>query len=357
MGAILAATPAVQVSTFEVGSNGTGPGPAQRVWDVGVQPADRRGANVSGILLTGLTLNYGSFEEVSVGTAAHSAEWPVLGVQMQFIVKSGGNRYSGTLYADGAFRRLQSFNIDSRQLPDDVRERWRACRPATPIGSGVPTMSTRMLGGYVRKDRSRDGSVRNQDISARQVNFPVRPVVTRLTNYSAKTTFSLNDRHRLVGYGHVGWEPATCTHSLHSVLQAPSTRTPPSIARKPRRQRSTHRAGSGKAQWNATLASNLFAEVAVGQFGNARPEEPNGAGPRFEDIDTLDRQRRQSSLAVEPETKPGVWHAQCRRRRSSRTAHHQAWRDTHAVHWGRTSGAKGMTATCFMCSAIHGRVK
>jgi hypothetical protein len=70
------------------------------------------GIHVTGILGTGLSLNYGSFEEVSVGTAAHSAEWPVPGVQMQFVVKSGGNQNRGVLYADMASHGWQSFNID-----------------------------------------------------------------------------------------------------------------------------------------------------------------------------------------------------------------------------------------------------
>ncbi len=74
------------------------------------------GINLSGISSTGLTLNFGSFEEVVVGTAAHGPEWPLPGVQMQIVVKSGGNQYHGSVYADYENRALQSFNIDADQI-------------------------------------------------------------------------------------------------------------------------------------------------------------------------------------------------------------------------------------------------
>jgi hypothetical protein len=100
IGAILAATPAVQMTRFEVGGNAEMAGPSAAYGIFGQNRPMVEGINVSGIQSTGFTLDFGSFDEVSVGTAAHSAEWPMAGVQIQFITKSGGNRYRGSFYGD-----------------------------------------------------------------------------------------------------------------------------------------------------------------------------------------------------------------------------------------------------------------
>ncbi len=112
---------------------------------------------------------------MSVGTAVHGAEWPLPGVQMQFISKSGGNRYRGTLYADYEHHDWQSFNIDESQI-----------RRGAQGGSGLsPREANRLwsyhdlnadVGGYIKPDRLWwYSSFREQDVSARQVNFPVKP--------------------------------------------------------------------------------------------------------------------------------------------------------------------------------------
>ena len=69
--AILSATPAVHVGRFEVGGT---TGDASLYGAYGTLGANRpmiEGISVTGIFPTGFTLNFGSFEEVSVGTAAH----------------------------------------------------------------------------------------------------------------------------------------------------------------------------------------------------------------------------------------------------------------------------------------------
>ena len=85
--AILAATPAVQMTRFDVGGNAEMAGPSAAYGIFGQNRPMVEGINVSGIQPTGFTLDFGSFDEVSVGTAAHSAEWPMAGVQIQFITK------------------------------------------------------------------------------------------------------------------------------------------------------------------------------------------------------------------------------------------------------------------------------
>ena len=125
--AILTATPAVQVGHFEVGgSSGDSGIPYSAYGTVGANRPMVEGITVTGIFPSGFTLDYGSFSEVSVGTAVHGAEWPMPGVQMQFISKSGGNRYRGTLYASYEYHDWQSFNIDENQIRSRGTRRPRA---------------------------------------------------------------------------------------------------------------------------------------------------------------------------------------------------------------------------------------
>ena len=103
---------------------------------------------------------------------------------MQFITKSGGNQYRGTLYADYENRAWQSFNIDESQI----------ARGAQGGGGLSPGDANRLwsyhdlnadVGGYIKKDALWwYSSFRDQDVAARQVNFPVGPHRTRVTNYS-----------------------------------------------------------------------------------------------------------------------------------------------------------------------------
>ena len=182
--ALLSATPAVHVGRFEVGGT-AGDGSLYSAY--GTQSANRpmiEGISVSGIFATGLTLNFGSFDEVSVGTAAHGPEWPLPGVQMQIIVRSGGNHYHGLAYGDFESRALQSFNIDRDQI-----QRGAQGGPDLPPREANRVWSDHDLnadvGGYIAPDKAWwYFSWREQNVAARVVNFPVSPLQTELVNYT-----------------------------------------------------------------------------------------------------------------------------------------------------------------------------
>ena len=166
--AILAATPSVHVARFEVGGNsGDAGSPYAAYGTFGSNRPMIEGLHVAGLFPTGFKLDYGSFEEVSVGTGAHSAEWPAPGVQMQIVTKSGGNQYRGTLYADYENQTWQSFNVDEEQIrrgaqggsglsPGDANRLWRY----HDINADA--------GGYIRRDATWwYGSFREQEVSQR----------------------------------------------------------------------------------------------------------------------------------------------------------------------------------------------
>ena len=287
MFAILAATPAVQVARIEVGGS---TGDSGRPYSAfGTLRANRpmvEGINVAGILAIGLPLDYGSFDEVSVLTAAHGPEWSAPGVHMQFVVKSGGNQYHGALYADYEHRGWQSFNIDENQIrrgaqgggglaPRDANRAW-----------GYHDLNAD-VGGYIVPDRVWwYSSVRDQDVSARQVNFPVKPVQTHLTTYSGKATYRVTRNNTFTAFGQLGknhqpnrldpFGPAGGSLSGTTAVNEAADATGEQNA-------------SGliaKAEWNAVVRDNVFFEARVGAFRTRVSQEPNGTAPRFEDIGT-----------------------------------------------------------------------
>jgi len=281
MGSILAATPSVFVSRFDVGGSSIETGSYGAYGTSGFNRPMMEGLSVTGIVPTGFKLDFGSFEEVSVGTGAHGPEWHSAGVQMQFISKSGGNQYRGTIYADYENGHWQSFNIDDEQV-----------RLGAAGGGGlVPRDANRLwsyydvnadVGGYVKPDTLWwYFSFRDQDIAARQVNFPVEPHRTHLTNYTSKATYRLAPGHKLIAFGQAGRNHQP--YRLDSLLAGDSAIN--------ESEDSTSRQLSwgwiGKVEWNATVGDSSFLELRAGQFGANRSETPNGRAPRFEDITRL----------------------------------------------------------------------
>lgn len=285
--AILSATPGVHVGRFEVGGTG---GDASLYSAYGTSTANRpmiEGISMSGIFATGLTLNFGSFGEVSVGTAAHGPEWPLPGVQMQIIVRSGGNQYHGSVYGDYENRALQSFNIDSDQIG-----RGAQGGPALP-----PREANRVwndhdfnadIGGYMARDKAWwYFSFREQNLAARVVNFPVRPLRTELVNYTAKVTYEFKPKNRLVLFGHAGrnrqpnrldpFGPAGSGLSAATAINESDESTSEQLAW----------GWVWKSEWNGVIGDNALVELRAGEFGADRPEKPNGTAARFEDVGTL----------------------------------------------------------------------
>jgi hypothetical protein len=288
MWAIQAATPAVYVARFDLGASATGlGGPISAYGTAGFNRPMVEGISVTGINPTGFTLNYGAFEEVSVGTAAHGPEWHSPGVHMQFVSKSGGNQYRGTLYADFGIRDWQSFNIDEGQVRRGAQGgRWLSPRDANRLW-GYRDINAD-VGGYIKPDTVWwYFSVREQEVSTRQVNFPVKPLRTSLTNYSGKATYQPSQRNKLVAFGQAGRN-----HQPDRLDPFGPTGfgVGPATAINESEASTTEQLAWGwvwKGEWNSVINDRLFFEVRAGQFGANRPQKPNGTTARFEDVGNL----------------------------------------------------------------------
>jgi len=279
MNAILAATPAVQLTRFDVGGSAAlAPGPFSAYGIAGYNRPTLEGISVSNMNPFGFTLDYGAFDEVSVGTGAYGPEFPSPGVHMQFITKSGGNRYDGTIYTGHENRAWQAHNIDAGQVARGA-----------PGASGLPASEANRLdryhdvnadaGGPVRKDRLWwYVSFRDQGAAARQVNFPIEPLETRATTTTGKGTLRLGDHHRLVafGQGSRNRQPIRLDGFLRSASAINES------VESTASQLSTGLVW--KAEWNAVVGKTVFFEVRAGRFAAARSETPNGVSARFEDL-------------------------------------------------------------------------
>lgn len=288
MWAIQAATPAVYLPRFDLGASATGfGGPVSAYGTPGFNRPMVEGVSVSGINPTGFTLDYGAFEEVSVGTAGQGPEWPWPGVSMQFISKSGGNRYRGTLYADYLNNEWQSFNIDSEQIRRGARgSRALSPREANRLSNYRDVNAD--IGGYIKPDTLWwYSSVRHQDVSSRQLNFPVKPLQTSLRHYSGKTTYQATQDDKFVAFAQVGRN-----HQAHRLdpFGPADYGLSPTTAINESEEAATEQLAWGwvwKGEWNSVINDTVFIEVILGQFGANRPEKPHGNAPRFEDVGNL----------------------------------------------------------------------
>lgn len=288
--AILAQSPAIALTRIDVGGSAAGTQTTYRVYGTTGQNRPM----VEGIVATegtdaaGFYYDYGSFDEVSVGTAAHSAEMPWPGVQTQLISKSGGNAYHGTFYGDYESENVQSFNVDEDQIargaqgglgltPRDVN-RLTAYHD---INGG--------LGGYVKKDRLWwYGSFRDQDVSARYVNFPVKAHRTRLTNVTGKGTFLLTPNNKFIGYAQAGRKHQPTRLDPFGPTGGSLSPTTAINLTEEATWEQLYWGWVHKGEYNWIVSDAAFFEVRAGQFGYNWPNKPNGSSPRYEDIGNLE---------------------------------------------------------------------
>jgi Carboxypeptidase regulatory-like domain/TonB dependent receptor len=277
---ILSETPALKLTRVDVG--GSSAGSQTNYYAYGTTGQNRpmiEGINsTQGTERFGNYVDVGSFEEIAVNAAAHTAEMAVPGVQMVFISKSGGNAYHGSLVGHYENERWQSFNIDSAQIASGI----------TGGGGLAPRDVNRLhkfrdtgadVGGFVVKDRLWwYGGVRDLETETRVTNFQVKPFATRLTSYTAKVTYTVTTNNKLIGYvvrnskhqpnrldafalgltGIYSSEDASFNQYLYPRLY--------------------------KGEWDTVFGDSVFLENRVGQYGFDWPDTNYTSAPRYEDL-------------------------------------------------------------------------
>jgi hypothetical protein len=278
--AILAESPGIQLNRIDVGGSAAG----TQTGYVTYGTSGQNRPTVEGIVATegtdaaGFYYDYGSFDEVAVNAAGHSAEMPWPGVNSNFISKSGGNEFHGTFYSDYENENIQSRNTDDDQI-----------RRGLTAGGGLQPSDLNRLtkyhdlnigaGGRIVRDRLwYYGSFRNQYVAARLPNFPVAPHPTELTNYGGKGTYNITQNNKLIGYAQAG--------KKHQPLRQDSFLLGNTTGINVAEDSTWEQLYWGwvfKGEWNSVINDKTFFEVRAGQFGYNWPNHVNGTAPRFED--------------------------------------------------------------------------
>jgi len=267
MWALLAVTPAVQMSRIDVGGNRAGTQTGYTAYGFSGQVR----VLIEGINTTegtggaGFYFDYSSLEEVFLGTSGQSAEMPNPGVQSQFIAKSGGNLFTGEGYLDWYNNSLQGSNIpDSYTAPTAFNN-----SPIREHSNEIDRYYNYSLnvGGPIKKDRLWWFGTYNKQFNAvAQPNFNFDSTFdTALWNAVGKGTFQANQRNKFVGYYQWG-------QKLQATRLPFSTYTYNSVG-------PTYKQDSGswvwKGEWNGTLSDKLYVEARYGDFGYYFPTLAN----------------------------------------------------------------------------------
>src|SRR5438094_1494706 len=155
---LLAVTPGVAMSRIDVGGNRAGTQTGYTAY--GYSGQNRvlvEGINTTeGTAGAGFYVDYGSFEEVFLGTIGQSAEMPTPGVQSQMLGKSGGNKFQGELYQDyesnGMIGENIEKNLPSRFLYDPASNPGGAIRLHSNETESYRDFNIN-VGGPIKKDK------------------------------------------------------------------------------------------------------------------------------------------------------------------------------------------------------------
>jgi len=306
---LLALTPGVGMSRIDVGGNRAGTQTGYTAY--GYSGQNRvlvEGINTTeGTSGAGFYVDYGSFEEVFLGTIGQGAEMPTPGVQSQMLGKSGGNKFQGEFYQDYETNGMIADNITGNLPPqfaysstntNGVREHSNETQKYRDTNINV--------GGPIKKDRTWwYFSYRNQKTSVGQPNFvgPISGTLfdTKLWNPSGKVTHQINKNNKLIGYYQWGQkeQPNRLPSSTNSYTDLGSTLSQLS--------------GSWiyKGEWNGTLSNSTYVEARYGVFGyyfpllantdTTQPQIINNQLAQYfngDQKEQTDRQRRQLTGSV-----------------------------------------------------------
>jgi hypothetical protein len=196
---VMGQSPGIRVSTIDVGGSRAGTQTGfeafgfsgqVRVQVDGVNTTEGTGA-------AGFYYDYGSFDEIQLGGDGMDAQSATPGVQLNAVIKSGGNRIRGTFYADYENQDFQGTNVDA-----DLK--------ALGIGQGTRTLSYHDFNGDIGGPFKQDKfwyyvSLRRQDNTVTVTGFPVENPgdfgqLTSLQNGTYKLSYQLNQNNRLSHY-------------------------------------------------------------------------------------------------------------------------------------------------------------
>ncbi len=294
---LIAEAPGMTVTRFDVGGStaGTqtgfsayGQSGQVRVQIDGVNTTEGTGA-------AGFYYDYGAFEEVQIGTDSNDASMPTPGVQLNAVLKSGGNRLSGDVYVDYENEGLQGKNVDDQLRRLGVGEGARITKYYDPNIN---------VGGPIKRDRLwYFSSFRNQFIGTTVTGFPAEKpsnfeFATKLTNLTYKLTQQLSSNNKLSHYIQFG-------RKLQPHRGAGSTVYTDGVYK----QDSFSYAGN--VEWNSILGPRFFFNARFSSFGYIWPNLAYGV-----DLQVGENVRNRLSEVGTGNVAGGAWQDRYDRRRN-----------------------------------------
>jgi outer membrane receptor protein involved in Fe transport len=280
--ALIAIAPGTTMSAFDVGGSRAGTQTGYSAYGRGGQVRVQvDGANATeGTGGTGY-FNYGAFEEVQIGTDSNDASMPSPGVQINAVIRSGGNDFRGELYVDYEHEKLQQRNVTEALQRVGVGEGSRITSYYDPNIA---------VGGPIRKDKFwYFVSAKNQRIGTTVTGFPAEgpsdfEFVTKLENITDKLTYQLGPNHKLSHFLEV-------RRKLQPSRDASSTRYSDAVFKQ------ESMSSYGTVDWNAIVGPSFFYNVRASSWGYNWPNYAYGTGGLGADIQHRRSERQTGNVA------------------------------------------------------------
>ena len=282
--AIAAQTPGVSMSRMDVG--GSNAWTQQGFQAYGVGGGERN--EVEGIMVNEGSgqmyyTDFSSFEEVSVTAAGNTAEVGTPGAFSNFVSKSGGNTFHGTMYFDFENDVMEAHNIDAAQIAMGIKgSQYLATEDLNRLS--LFRDFTADIGGYVKKDRIWWYFGYRNNVA--DLRFPTLVDDIQHTYgpvYSLKGTFNASPNHRfVVYYQHAG----KVQPDYLGAIALPTGRDTTAIMHADTVWSSGYPNDISKGEYNATLSNRLFLMVRGGAMKSFWYRNYKSSAPRIEDIST-----------------------------------------------------------------------
>lgn len=261
--AIVANTPGIAMSKMDVGGNAALTLQDYSVYGLrattGMNRNEVEGIRVGGA--NGVNDNYlsdfASFSEIAVKAAGNTAAMPVPGTLIQYVSKSGGNTYHGSLYADFQDDALEAKNIDREQI-------GRGLSGGPGLAVEEVNRLTRFrdfnadVGGYLKRDKAWwYGAYRSTTVQQRYPWLLDTTATLTAAVGSSKVTYMLSPGQKLVGYlqhetfTQMSYFPASTSQPVQRGDALPNLVFPVSV---------------GKAEYNAAVSDRLYVEARLGAY-------------------------------------------------------------------------------------------
>jgi len=286
--AVVAQTPAVSMSRVDVGGSGaltqqpytayglSSGGGVNRGVVEGIMVNEGAGGGGSDLYYT----DYGSFAEIAVNAVGNTAEMPNPGVLSQFITKSGGNSYHGTLYADYENDSMESHNIDAAQLAAGVSGSNVLAAVDTNRLSTFKDFNAD-LGGFVSKDKMWWYAAYRRTTSGQRYPTLVDDVQeTWVPVGTGKLTYNLTPSQKAIVY----FQHADKSQPDYlGAIQIGGGRATPAIMHADAVWNSHFPTNVWKVEYNSVLSSALLLEVRAGAYQSVWWRTSKSPAPRVED--------------------------------------------------------------------------